>query len=1434
MSKKILIFSLAALVALFGLTMAQAQTGPDFANGATFPGDGIWNIDGDVGIGTTEPTTALDVSGNIKFGDNIYNAYSWSPASDNLLPDPYFADMNQWTGEAGNSVETMQLPTGEYAQVLKITTTGDVQIYSNFIPVDNEKTYRLSLWIRTDNATTGTRYLGFDCYNSAKAEVNCYNSAGVGTANYYFWNGDLTANTWFRKTGYLFGSGTANDWTNPSDTASSNYRLGADVAYIKLRFLNYYNAGVSVSNWFGVPTVEEVQSIDRAWAVRDNGNIVSLVSGNTGIGITAPGSKLDVLETTLLGETAGNSQIITTFQGKSSNFVKNMIWLVRDAAGTSWTTARVHDAISVDSSFTTPMTDTKTWWERDPNNNIQSWGTAASSYMTINAGNVGIGTTAPLAQLDVSDLIKMRTSTITQDEDVVNKGYLVATLAGGSGSTVGYWGLSGSNLYASSTAWNVGIGTTNPKSKLELYGAGQLTANLTDAGVRTDMLALNSSTTSAGSGGALIFGNVQSVAAGSLGWASIKGHLTNGGTNTIGDLVFSTRNAVADVALTERMRILANGKVGIGTTAPSANLTVIGKIALNPTVALSSALHVQPSSASSDLARFYNSDYATGVGSGFRILTGATSGDTYTGLQAYDLGGTSDNNLILQQVGGNVGIGMTNPRRALEVKAALATPDLTVPAAQGALVVGDGSNVGMVMGTLGSPYPSYIQSRNFGTASIAYDLLLNPLGGNVGVGTIAPASKLHVSTGTNTDSGTISLTLGSVAPSSVRQFVITKDTTTPYGSIITFSNNTVAEMGYLAFRAAQDSEVMRLTSTGLVGIGTTAPAAGLEVATAVSGYTIKAGAGKIGNVATPTADDDAATKAYADSVASASQPWGLSGSNLYASSTAWKVGIGITSPQAHLDINTESAETTKVRINGEVTQQKRLEIRHYDASEAGLENNMAFIASKAGDSATLGHVNTSAADVDVLTWTQAGNVGIGTTAPEVQLHILGTGNTIARITSGTSSVARLDFGDSDDTDRGWIVYNNSGDLMQFVVNAATRMTINSSGYFGIGTTAPTAGLEVATVASGYTIKAGSGKIGNVATPTVDTDAATKAYVDSMAGTYWGLSGSNLYASSTAWNVGIGTTAPAKLLQITKDGGSSASAPYLRIENTHTTIDVANDYGGIEFYANDVSTGGVGVSGFIKSVAINAGVTSALTFGSRNTGNATEMMRINNLGYVGIGTTAPDQALTVAGDLVGYGLHLDSSTGAGIEIDRGATTNAGGVYFQTAGTDDWWMGLRTDTDKRFHIKSGNFDGTARITILPTSGNVGIGTTAPSEKLEVNGNVKASSFIWSSDRNLKKNVASIDNSLEKILKLRGVTFDWKQDGSPSVGLIAQEVEKVFPELVFGQDGAKGVQYANLVAPLIEAVKAQQAKIEDLEAKTKTIDDLEARIRALEIIK
>jgi len=107
------------------------------------------------------------------------------------------------------------------------------------------------------------------------------------------------------------------------------------------------------------------------------------------------------------------------------------------------------------------------------------------------------------------------------------------------------------------------------------------------------------------------------------------------------------------------------------------------------------------------------------------------------------------------------------------------------------------------------------------------------------------------------------------------------------------------------------------------------------------------------------------------------------------------------------------------------------------------------------------------------------------------------------------------------------------------------------------------------------------------------------------------------------------------------------------------------------------------------------------------------------------------------------------------------------------------------------------------------------SANGRTLSLGGSMEADAYYYNSDRSLKKNIKPIENALDKVLQLNGVSFDWKKSGEPSLGLIAQDVEKVFPELV-APNTPKSVQYANLVAPLIEAIKEQQKEINNLEAR------------------
>jgi predicted nucleic acid-binding Zn-ribbon protein len=134
--------------------------------------------------------------------------------------------------------------------------------------------------------------------------------------------------------------------------------------------------------------------------------------------------------------------------------------------------------------------------------------------------------------------------------------------------------------------------------------------------------------------------------------------------------------------------------------------------------------------------------------------------------------------------------------------------------------------------------------------------------------------------------------------------------------------------------------------------------------------------------------------------------------------------------------------------------------------------------------------------------------------------------------------------------------------------------------------------------------------------------------------------------------------------------------------------------------------------------------------------------------------------------------------------------------------------------------GAFGGATQLFYDDSNNRVGINSATPTEALDVIGSVKATDFNTTSDQNLKNNIKTIENPLSKVLSIRGVNFEWKDSNKASAGVIAQEVEKVLPELVTGQN-TKTVNYNGLIGLLIETVKEQQKQIDTLNEKISKLE-------------
>ena len=273
-------------------------------------------------------------------------------------------------------------------------------------------------------------------------------------------------------------------------------------------------------------------------------------------------------------------------------------------------------------------------------------------------------------------------------------------------------------------------------------------------------------------------------------------------------------------------------------------------------------------------------------------------------------------------------------------------------------------------------------------------------------------------------------------------------------------------------------------------------------------------------------------------------------------------------------------------------------------------------------------------------------------------------------------------------------------------------------------------------------------------------------------------------------------------------------------------------------ATSITTLGTIATGVWNGTAISTTYLSGQS--GTNTGDET-LASINGLGITTVGTI---DSGTWNGSVIASA-YLDSDTAhlSGTQTFSGAKTFSSQLVSSVAtGTAPFAVTSTTkvtnlNADKLDGLTSGDFlrsnaDDSASgvITLTNTTatnatdvgalvvqGGVGIGGA-----LNVAGDVVA---YASSDERLKDNIELISNPIEKVQSLKGVTWDWNdnadelQQSLPNVGVIAQDVEKVLPELVTDRDnGYKGVDYAKLTGLLIEAIKEQQKEINDLKSKIK----------------
>jgi hypothetical protein len=580
-----------------------------------------------------------------------------------------------------------------------------------------------------------------------------------------------------------------------------------------------------------------------------------------------------------------------------------------------------------------------------------------------------------------------------------------------------------------------------------------------------------------------------------------------------------------------------------------------------------------------------------------------------------------------------------------------------------------------------------------------------------------------------------------------------------------------------------------------------------------------------------------------------------------------QVGIGTTSPDNDLDVEGSGAAATAIDINNTSTGDPKINFQ--------LSGTTTFSMGIDDDDSKF-KIGTSALETNTrFTIDASGNCGIGTSSPNAPLQFASSeaSRKIVLWESANNDHQFSGFG----INPGVLRYQLGGSPNSHVFYAATSSTtsnelmrITSTGFVGIGTASPTTNLDVV-----GTFRLVDGNQSNGKVLTSDANGVATWQAAGGGSLPAGTSGQTLRHNGTNWvanstifnngtNVGIGTATPdAKLtigtpgvtftdFGITSDsrigvvnGSANRGAMYMQSGGTYGILQAFN-YGTSAYIPVAISPdgGNVGIGTTSPTTKLHVVGTTILEGSTvvNETGAATDfrvesdgdanMLFVNGTtNRVGIGTATPDAKLTIGTPGVtwtDFGITSDSRIGV-----VNGSANRGAMYMQSGGT----YGI---------LQAFNYGTSAYIpvAISPDGGNVGIGTTSPSEKLHVVGNICATGTIATcSDLRYKKDINKIDNALSLISKFNGYTYNYKVkefpdhkfDSTAQVGFIAQELQEVLPQVVQKNEaGYLSVDYAKVTPLLLMAIKEQQAEIETLKAQasnsTQKLSDLENKMNAM----
>ena len=318
----------------------------------------------------------------------------------------------------------------------------------------------------------------------------------------------------------------------------------------------------------------------------------------------------------------------------------------------------------------------------------------------------------------------------------------------------------------------------------------------------------------------------------------------------------------------------------------------------------------------------------------------------------------------------------------------------------------------------------------------------------------------------------------------------------------------------------------------------------------------------------------------------------------------------------------------------------------------------------------------------------------------------------------------------------------------------------------------------------------------------------------QAGVFYG-DGSGLTGVASTDN--IQTATPAKFLNDVSitgvttvgvvTGGTSISAGvYYGDGSALTGIDASTLKSGSDIKAQAVGTGVV-VTGVLTATTMSA--SNAVFDGNVTVGGTITYQDATSIDVLGIGTF--QQGIQVLAN----GANVTGIVTVGLTTIKTGEIEVTGVVTATTIKAGTAISI-TDgavSATRFHGDGSNLTGIDATTLTDSGGNIKV--QANPNGIVITGIATATDFDSTSDERLKTNIQVVDGALDKVNRLRGVSFEWKESGEPSYGVIAQELESVLPELVHGDD-PKRVNYNGIIGVLIESIKELSARVDELENK------------------